>query len=123
MKRDEAEKRYRRDWLLYINIPVPEPKTQLNYPAGMSVVCFINLTFPELILLLCGSLFITAKLDMLIVCFLDAVANHCLFFKQVSGPKVPLEGGMYNFIGRVGGWGEDYGEKRNETSFWNSSQM
>lgn len=42
---------------------------------------------------------------MLIVCFLDAVANHCLFFKQVTGPKVPLEGGMYNVIGRVGGVG------------------
>lgn len=57
----------------------------------MSVVCFINLTFPELVLLLCGSLFITAKLYMLIVCFLDAVTNHCLFFNQVSGPKVPLK--------------------------------
>jgi len=57
---------------------------------------------------------------MLIVCFTDAVANHCLFFKQVSGPKVPLEGGTYNFTGRGGG---GYGEKRNETSFWNSSQV
>lgn len=92
----------------------------------MSVVCFINLTFPELILLLCGSLFITAKLYMLIVCFLDAVTNHCLFFKQVSGPKVPLkEVHTTSLAGGGGGGGEggDYGEKRNETSFWNSSQM
>lgn len=25
---------------------------------------------------------------------MDAVANHC-FFKQVSGPEVPLQGGTY----------------------------
>lgn len=31
---------------------------------------------------------------MLIVCFMDAVANHC-FFKQVSGPEVPLQEGTY----------------------------
>lgn len=90
----------------------------------MSVVCFINLTFPELILLLCGSLFITAKLYMLIVCFLDAVTNHCLFFKQVSGPNLPLkEVHTTSLAGGGSGEGGDYGEKRNETSFWNSSQM
>lgn len=54
----------------------------LNYPAGMSVVCFVKLTFPELILLLCGSLFITAKLYMLIVCLLDAAANLCLILNR-----------------------------------------
>lgn len=66
----------------------------------MSVFCFINLTFPELFVLLCGLLCITAKLYML---FLGCNGKGLFVFKQVySGPRYQY---MYNFLGDMGSGG------------------
>lgn len=80
---------------------VPEPKAQLNYPAGMSFVCFINLTFPELTLQLCASLCIPAKLYMLMVCFLDAVAN-CWFLNNFLVLRYALKKVHMTSLGALG---------------------